>query len=254
MQKWFKKTGLLVLLVFCLFAGLTGNTNAIMQAKTENSVKSVTVKIDKKKMNKKTYTMKQGSSKKVRLLTVPKTTKVKAKYRSGKKSIVSVSKMGVLKAKKAGIAKITVTVNGKGDFQKKLWFKVKVVNQNHSDKEKEIPVTLTVGRKTFTAKLYDNKTARTLLEKMPMTLSMKELNGNEKYYYFSEDFPTEPQKVSDIHAGDLKLYGSSCLVLFYDTFFTSYSYTSLGYIENPEGLADALGNGDVSVEISSSVE
>jgi len=137
MQKWFKKTGLPALLVFCLFAGLTGNANVIVQAKTETSVQSLTVKIGTKKINKKTYTMKQGSSKKVRLLAVPKTSKVKAKYRSGKKSIVSVSKIGVLKAKKAGTAKITVTVSGKGNFHKKLWFKVKVVNGNNSDKKKK---------------------------------------------------------------------------------------------------------------------
>jgi len=47
----------------------------------------------------------------------------------------------------------------------------------------------------------------------------------------------------------LKLYGSSCLVLFYETFSTSYSSTSLGYVENPEGLTEALGTGNVSVEI-----
>ena len=52
-----------------------------------------------------------------------------------------------------------------------------------------------------------------------------------------------------IHAGDLKLYGSSCLVLFYETFSTSYRYTSLGYVENPEGLAEVLGTGSAHVDV-----
>lgn len=50
-----------------------------------------------------------------------------------------------------------------------------------------------------------------------------------------------------IQTGDLMLYGSSCLVLFYESFRTSYSYTRLGRVENPSGLASALGRGSVSV-------
>ncbi len=115
-------------------------------------------------------------------------------------------------------------------------------------------ITIRVNGKAFSAKLYQTKTTEALMQKLPLSITMNELNGNEKYYYFSEDFQAEPQKVSGIHAGNLKLYGSSCLVLFYDTFSTSYSYTSLGYVENPEGLAEALGKGNVSVEISSPVE
>ncbi|MCM1499268.1 MAG: cyclophilin-like fold protein [Clostridium sp.] len=248
MKKGYRKTGVSVLFIFSLLVSLTGNAGMVAQAKAETSVPTVTVKIGTKKVNKKTYTMKQGSSKKVRLAVTPKNTKVKAKYSSSKTDVVSVSKTGVLKAKKAGTAKITVKVSGK--IQKKLWFKVKVVNQKNTDKTTEIPVTLTVGGKTFYAKFYDNQTTRALVKKMPMTLPMKELNGNEKYYYFSESFPTDAQKVSQIHAGDLKLYGSSCLVLFYESFSTSYSYTDLGYVENPEGLAEALGTGNVSVEIA----
>ncbi len=189
--------------------------------------------------------MKQSSSKKVRLLAVPKAPKVKAKYRSSKKSIVSASKIGVLKAKKAGTAKITVAVSGKGNFHKKLWFKVKVVNRNNSDKKKEISVTFTVGGKTFAAKFYDNKTARALLEKMPMTLPMKELNSNEKYHYFDTEFPTKETSPKKIQAGKIKLYGGDCLVAFYKTHTISYQYTSVGYVEDVPGFVKAVGDGNV---------
>ncbi len=71
----------------------------------------------------------------------------------------------------------------------------------------------------------------------------------DEFYYFSESFPTRTESVSSIHAGDLKLYGSSCLVLFYESFSTSYSYTSLGYVENPGELAEVLGTGSVHVDV-----
>lgn len=113
-------------------------------------------------------------------------------------------------------------------------------------------ITIKVNEKIFPAKLYQTEAAEAFMQKLPLSITMNELNGNEKYYYFSENLPTESQKVSQIHAGDLKLYGSSCLVLFYDSFSTAYSYTSLGYVENPEGLAEALGTGSVNVDITGS--
>ena len=46
------------------------------------------------------------------------------------------------------------------------------------------------------------------------------------------------------------LYTSNCLVLFYDSFDTEYSYTKIGYIEDIEGLKEALGSGTIEIEIT----
>lgn len=104
-----------------------------------------------------------------------------------------------------------------------------------------------VGEKKFTAKLYNNKTAQTFADMLPLTLDMNELHGNEKYHNLSSSLPTNSSGVGKINNGDIMLYGDNCLVLFYDSFSTQYSYTKIGYIENTEELADAVGSGNVTV-------
>ena len=113
--------------------------------------------------------------------------------------------------------------------------------------EMNIAINITVGETTFPASLLDVPAAQELLAQLPLTLDMKELNGNEKYFYFDSGFTAESERVGKIQSGDLMLYGSDCLVLFYDSFSTPYSYTRLGAIDDPAGLADALGRGDVRV-------
>ena len=108
-------------------------------------------------------------------------------------------------------------------------------------------VTITINGQQFTATLYDNETAKAFQEMLPITITMNELNGNEKYHYFNNGLPTNATRPGTIHEGDLMLYGSSCLVLFYETFQSSYSYTPIGNIEDPAGLQSAVGGGSVTV-------
>lgn len=115
------------------------------------------------------------------------------------------------------------------------------------EEDKMLDIQISVNNQTFYAKLYDNETTQALIEQMPMTLDMNELNGNEKYYYFEDSLPTNSQKQSKITTGDLMLYGSDCLVLFYDSLSNSYSYTPLGYIEDTSSLAKALGKGNIEI-------
>lgn len=80
-----------------------------------------------------------------------------------------------------------------------------------------------------------------------MTIHMTELNGNEKYYYLPNSIPTNSSNPGTIKNGDLMLYGSKTLVVFYKTFSTAYNYTKLGAIDDVTGLALALGSGNVTV-------
>ena len=108
-------------------------------------------------------------------------------------------------------------------------------------------IKITLNSQTFTVTLVDTNSAKNFKDKLPMTITMVELNGNEKYYNLAENIPTNLSNFETIQNGDLMLYGSNTLVLFYKTFSTSYSYTKLGSIDDATGLASALGSGNVAV-------
>ena len=108
-------------------------------------------------------------------------------------------------------------------------------------------ITLSIGDRSFTAKMEQNSTAETFRALLPLTLEMQELNGNEKYHYLSQSLPTNRTKVGTIHKGDIMLYGDNCVVVFYETFTTTYQYTPIGHITNPEGLKEALGTGTSTI-------
>lgn len=121
-------------------------------------------------------------------------------------------------------------------------------NDNNGDSpENTRTMTLKIGNSTFTATLADNATAQAFAAMLPMNLSMSELNNNEKYVYLDQSLPAQASSPGTIQTGDIMLYGSSCVVLFYKTFSTSYSYTRIGRVDNPDGLAAAVGSGSVTV-------
>lgn len=120
-------------------------------------------------------------------------------------------------------------------------------NSDNDNSPMNNQLKITVGRASFSVTLADNATAAAFEALLPLTLNMSEMNGNEKYYYLTEDLPTAASHPGTIQAGDLMLYGSSCIVLFYESVRTSYSYTRIGRVDNASGLAAALGSGSVNV-------
>ncbi len=108
-------------------------------------------------------------------------------------------------------------------------------------------IAIKIGTETFTATLAGNATAKAFKTLLPMTVDMTEHAGNEKYYDLRDTLPVAASNPGTIRCGDIMLYGSRTLVLFYKTFSTSYSYTPVGSVDNPEGLERALGAGEVRV-------
>ena len=98
--------------------------------------------------------------------------------------------------------------------------------------------------------LEDNETAKSFINILPKELTMNELNGNEKYIYLDTTLPTNEFNPKKINAGDVMLYGNNCLVIFYKSFDTTYSYTKIGHIDN----LDDLGNGSILVKFYKSFD
>lgn len=126
-----------------------------------------------------------------------------------------------------------------------------------SSREINAPSKISKGRETIRLKmngndyqieLERNSTADELHEILPEEFAMKDLHQNEKYFELPKALPVQAEKVGKIEIGDVLLYGDQTLVIFYQSSETSYSYTRIGRIRQPELLAEQLGNGDVIVE------
>ena len=131
--------------------------------------------------------------------------------------------------------------------------KKEVENMNTEETKEDIniqenvnSVLALINGKTYKIFLEDNDTAKSFANMLPKELEMDELNGNEKYIYLDTKLPSKPSNPKRINAGDVMLYGDNCIVIFYKSFDTPYSYTKIGHIDN---LPD-LGSGSITVKFS----
>lgn len=122
--------------------------------------------------------------------------------------------------------------------------------QYHTEIQKQMNSTkirIKINSQSFMATLLDNNTTAAFRKMLPLTISMSDLNGDEKYGELSYSLPTNASNPGTIQKGDLMLFGSKTLVLFYKTRSTSYSYTKLGTVDDVTGLARALEAENVEV-------
>ena len=139
----------------------------------------------------------------------------------------------------------TIIINNKEPvIDPNLTQEVSQQNNNEENPMNEIFVNLN-GQK-LKINLEDNSTTSALIKLLPLSLSMNDLNDNEKYVYLDESLPTNTFSPKHIESGDVMLYGDNCLVIFYKSFSTNYDYTKIGHIDNLPNLDD----GEVSISIS----
>lgn len=133
-------------------------------------------------------------------------------------------------------------------------------SSDHDNLETKIPphmeekVPITIGTQRFMLSVFDNPAGRAFKALLPLTISMEDVNGNEKFYRLPRGLPQTAANLGTIRTGDMNLYGSDGLVLFYKTFSTSYSYTRIGMIDNPSSLESVLGSGSVSITFGETPE
>jgi hypothetical protein len=109
---------------------------------------------------------------------------------------------------------------------------------------------MTVGERRFAIALADTAAARAFTALLPLTLDMSDLNDNEKKACLPRALPTSESRPGTIRSGDLMLYGTSTLVVFYSTFDSPYSYTRLGRVDETAGLVEALGRDTARIAFS----
>ncbi len=124
--------------------------------------------------------------------------------------------------------------------------KVEESNDNNSIYSEEIDsMKVIINDQEYVVELENNETVEKLLGLLPLTVTMNELNGNEKYVNLEDELPTSSYYPKHILKGDVMLFGNNCLVIFYESFDTTYPYTKIGHISNLENL----GNGNIEVII-----
>ena len=109
---------------------------------------------------------------------------------------------------------------------------------NNEKENKMAKIYVSLNNEKLEINLEENSTTSALVKLLPLDITMNDLNKNEKYAYLDESLPTNTYSPKHIEAGDVMLFGDNCLVIFYESFDTSYSYSKIGHINNLPKLGD----------------
>ena len=124
------------------------------------------------------------------------------------------------------------------------------------DKEGEAAmdqVILTFNGQTYTATLADNPSAEAfaaLLKNGPLTISTHDYGNFEKVGSLGTELPHTDEQITTV-PGDIILYQGNQITVYYAQ--NTWSFTRLGKIDDPTGLREALGSGDVEITFSFAV-
>ena len=110
--------------------------------------------------------------------------------------------------------------------------------ENENNEMEENKMYATINGEKLEIQLEDNATAVAFAKMLPLELTMSDLNSNEKYVNLDETLPTNSYEPGRVETGDVMLYGDDCLVIFYESFDTEYSYTKIGHIDSLPELGD----------------
>lgn len=121
-MKKFSQITASVVAFFLAFAVIF-SAGANIRAAGKKNFNTVTIRMDNRKVNGKTVSMQKGNNSSLKVSASPNIRKTSVSYKSSRPSCVSVNSKGRLTAKKAGTAKINITVRASG-------YKAKIVRVN----------------------------------------------------------------------------------------------------------------------------
>lgn len=97
-------------------------------------------------------------------------------------------------------------------------------------------ISLSINHQTFELQLENNETAQSFATLLQLDLTMSDHLQNEKYATLPSTLPTNDKTAGQIHAGDVMLYQSNTIVIFYESFDSNYRYTKIGKITQTQHL------------------
>ncbi len=111
-------------------------------------------------------------------------------------------------------------------------------------------INIKINNSVFTATLEDNEAAKEFYEMIKngsVIIEMSDYSGFEKVGPLGTNL-TSDDKQTKTKKGDIVLYNSNQIVMFYGS--NSWSYTRLGKVEDLNGWEEALGSGDITAEFT----
>lgn len=108
-------------------------------------------------------------------------------------------------------------------------------------------IILSFNGYTYSATLADNLSAQAfakLLDNGPLTVSTHDYGSFEKVGPLGTELPRTDEQVTT-SPGDIILYQGNQITVYYAQ--NTWNFTRLGRIDNPSGLREALGGGDVEI-------
>ena len=126
------------------------------------------------------------------------------------------------------------------------------VTQEDTKEDTEAMMQMRIGDTLVAVEWEDNESVRALknlCSDTPLTIQMSMYGGFEQVGSIGTSLPRNDVQTTT-GAGDIVLYSGNQIVVFYGS--NSWAYTRLGHITDQDaaGMAELLGNGDVTITIS----
>ena len=122
--------------------------------------------------------------------------------------------------------------------------------EGNNEENNSMNIKITIGDKTITATMENNVTARDLLSRLPLEITLNDYNNTEKIFYPDPKLETNgaPRGCTPV-PGDITLYVPwGNVAIFYKSWSHTNDLIKLGHIES-NGIEALSVSGDVNIKI-----